>query len=160
MPTLSEAQIANELKSLPGWEYQDGSLRKLCRVRLATFRPPKLAGTMEGSLRSWTESRKYQVLALDNISKSFAGRIILDQVGWSVPDDARVSLVGLNGAGKSTLLKLIAGKLEPDSGRITRPQRSQIGYLEQDAPEMGGRTLLDETLAALADRRALDRRRL
>ena len=31
MPTLSEAQIANELKSLPGWEYQDGSLRKLFR---------------------------------------------------------------------------------------------------------------------------------
>jgi ATP-binding cassette subfamily F protein 3 len=100
------------------------------------------------------------VLTLDNISKSFGGRVIFDQVSWSVPDDARVSLVGLNGAGKSTLLKLIAGKLEPDSGRITKPQRSQIGYLEQDAPEMGGRSVLDETLAALADMRALDRRRL
>ena len=71
-----------------------------------------------------------------------------------------MSLVGLNGAGKSTLLRLIAEQLEPDSGRITRPQRSQIGYLEQDAPEMGGRGVLDETLAALADMRALDRRRL
>jgi ATP-binding cassette, subfamily F, member 3 len=100
------------------------------------------------------------LLTLDNISKSFGPRIIFDRVSWSVPDDARVSLVGLNGAGKSTLLKLISGKLEPDSGRITRPQRSQIGYLEQDAPEMGGQTLLDETLAALADMRALDRRRL
>jgi ATP-binding cassette, subfamily F, member 3 len=100
------------------------------------------------------------VLTLDNISKSFGGRVILDHVSWSVPDDARVSLVGLNGAGKSTLLKLIAGKLEPDSGRITKPQRSRIGYLEQDAPEMGGRSVLDETLAALADMRALDRRRL
>ena len=100
------------------------------------------------------------MLTLDNISKSFGGRVIFDHVSWSVPDDARVSLVGLNGAGKSTLLKLIAQKLEPDSGRITRPQRSQIGYLEQDAPEMGGRTVLDETLAGLADMRALDRRRL
>jgi ATP-binding cassette subfamily F protein 3 len=100
------------------------------------------------------------VLTLDNISKSFGGRIILDQVTWSVADDARVGLVGLNGAGKSTLLKLIAGKLEPDSGRITKPQRSQIGYLEQDAPEMGGRSLLDETLAALAEMRLLDKRRL
>ncbi|MBV8773950.1 MAG: ABC-F family ATP-binding cassette domain-containing protein, partial [Deltaproteobacteria bacterium] len=100
------------------------------------------------------------MLTLDNISKSFGGRVIFDHVSWSVPDDARVSLVGLNGAGKSTLLKLIAGNLEPDSGRITKPQRSQIGYLEQDAPEMGGRSVLDETLAALTDMRALDRRRL
>jgi ATP-binding cassette subfamily F protein 3 len=100
------------------------------------------------------------VLTLDNISKSFGGRLIFDHVSWSVADDARVSLVGLNGAGKSTLLKIIAGKLEPDGGRITRPQRSQIGYLEQDAPEMGGRTVLDETLSALADMRALDQRRL
>src|SRR5439155_15853119 len=123
-------------------------------------RTSKPAGTMERSLALWTESRKYQVLALDNISKSFAGRIICDHVSWSVPDDARVRLVGLNGAGKSTLLKLIAGKLEPDAGRITKPQRSQIGYLEQDAPEMGGRSVLDETLAALADMRMLDRRRL
>lgn len=100
------------------------------------------------------------MLTLDNISKSFGGRIIFDHVTWTVADDARVGLVGLNGAGKSTLLKLIAGKLEPDSGRITKPQRSQIGYLEQDAPEMGGRSVLDETLAALADMRQLDQRRL
>jgi ATP-binding cassette, subfamily F, member 3 len=100
------------------------------------------------------------VLALDNISKSFGGRVIFDHISWSIPDDARVSLIGLNGAGKSTLLKLIAGKIEPDSGRITKPQRSQIGYLEQDAPEMGGRSVLDETLAALGHMRMLDRRRL
>jgi ATP-binding cassette subfamily F protein 3 len=100
------------------------------------------------------------VLVLDNISKSFGVRVIFDHVSWSVPDDARISLVGLNGAGKSTLLKLIAAKLQPDSGRMTRPQRSQIGYLEQDAPEMGGRSVLDETLAALEDMRTLDRRRL
>ncbi|HJU11151.1 MAG TPA: ABC-F family ATP-binding cassette domain-containing protein [Candidatus Binataceae bacterium] len=100
------------------------------------------------------------MLTLDNISKSFGGRVIFDHVSWSVADDARVSLVGLNGAGKSTLLKLIAGKLEPDSGRITHPQRSQTGYLEQDAPEMGGRSVLEETLTALADMRSLDQRRL
>src|SRR5207244_8082295 len=100
-----------------------------------------------------------QVLTIDNISKSFGGRVIFDRVSWSVADDARVSLVGLNGAGKSTLLKIIAGKLQADAGRITRPQRSQIGYLEQDAPEMGGSTVLDETLSSLADMRTLDRRR-
>src|SRR5215472_5152358 len=124
----------------------------------ATFRRIGLAATIEVLHRCYAKSDKI-VLTLDNISKSFGGRVIFDHVSWSVPDDARVSLVGLNGAGKSTLLRLIAEKLEPDSGRITRPQRSQIGYLEQDAPEMGGRSVLEETLAGLADMRALDRRR-
>jgi ATP-binding cassette, subfamily F, member 3 len=100
------------------------------------------------------------VLTLDKVSKSFGGRTILDGVSWSMPADDRVSLVGLNGAGKSTLLRMIAGIIEPDSGRITRPQRTRVGYLEQDAPEMGGRPVIDETLSALAEMRALDSRRL
>ena len=100
------------------------------------------------------------MLTLDKLSKSFGGRVIFDGVSWAMNDDARVSLVGLNGAGKSTLLRMIAGVSEPDSGRISRPQRSRVGFLEQDAPEMGGRSVLDETLSGLAEMRALDRRRL
>ena len=100
------------------------------------------------------------MLTLDKISKSYGGRVIFDAVSWSMNDDARVSLVGLNGAGKSTLLRIIGGAVEPDSGRVSRPQRSRVGYLEQDAPEMGGRSVLDETLSGLAEMRALDRRRL
>src|SRR5215471_19352821 len=99
------------------------------------------------------------MLALDNITKSFGARIILDQVTWSMNDDARVGLVGLNGAGKSTLLRLIAEVSAPDSGRITRPQKTRVGYLAQDAPEMSGRSVLAETLSALDRMQALDARR-
>lgn len=74
-------------------------------------------------------------------------------------DDARVGLVGLNGAGKSTLLRLIAEVSTPDSGRLARPQKTRVGYLAQDAPEMGGRNVLAETLSALDRVQALDRRR-
>jgi ATP-binding cassette, subfamily F, member 3 len=99
------------------------------------------------------------MLAVDNITKSFGARIILNQVTWSMNDDARVGLVGLNGAGKSTLLRLIAEVSLPDSGRIARPQKTRVGYLAQDAPEMGGRNVLAETLSALDRVQALDRRR-
>jgi ATP-binding cassette subfamily F protein 3 len=99
------------------------------------------------------------MLALDNLTKSFGARIILDQVTWSMNDDARVGLVGLNGAGKSTLLRLIAEVSTPDSGRIARLQKTRVGYLAQDAPEMGGRDVLAETLSALDRVQVLDRRR-
>jgi len=100
------------------------------------------------------------VLTLDNLSKSYGGQTILDGVSWSMTDDARVGLVGLNGAGKSTLLKMIAETLPADSGRISRPQRTRVGYLAQDAPEMAGRSAIEETLSALTELRALDSRRI
>lgn len=100
------------------------------------------------------------MLTLDKVTKYYGGRGIFDGASWSMPDDGRVGLVGLNGAGKSTLLRMIAELIAPDSGRITRPQRTRVGYLHQDSPEMGGRSVIDETLSALAEARAIDRRRL
>ena len=102
------------------------------------------------------------MLSLDGLSKYFGDRAIFDHVNWSMSDDDRVGLVGLNGAGKSTLLKLIGGVIEPDAGRISRPQRTQVGYLAQDTPDIGGRSLISETLSALSEIEALDsqRRRL
>jgi len=99
------------------------------------------------------------MLSLDNITKHYGARAILANVSWSMNDNARVGLVGLNGAGKSTLLKMIAGMIEPDSGRITLPQRARVSYLSQDVPDMSGRTLLDETMSALTRLQTLDARR-
>ncbi len=99
------------------------------------------------------------MLSLNNISKSFGARKIIADVSWSMADDGRVGLVGLNGAGKSTLLRIIAGEIAPDGGRVTLPQRAQVAYLHQDAPEIGGRTLLSETLSALTHLQTLDARR-
>jgi ATP-binding cassette subfamily F protein 3 len=100
------------------------------------------------------------VLTLDKITKHFGGRTIFDGASWAMPDDGRVGLVGLNGAGKSTLLRIIAELVAPDGGRISRPQRTRVGYLHQDSPEMGGRAVLDETLSALTEMREHDRRRV
>ncbi len=100
------------------------------------------------------------MLSLEDVCKYYGNRAVFDHVGWSMPDDARVGLVGLNGAGKSTLLKMLAGIIEPDSGRVSRPQRTRVGYLAQDSPEIGGRPLIDETLSALSEIGAANERRL
>jgi ATP-binding cassette subfamily F protein 3 len=100
------------------------------------------------------------MLALDKVTKFYGGRTIFDTVSWAMADDARVGLVGLNGAGKTTLLRMIGEVIAPDSGRIARPQRSSVGYLPQDAPEMSGRPVLEETLSALSEMQAHDRRRV
>src|SRR5260370_28607453 len=100
------------------------------------------------------------MLSLDDVTKHYGGHTIFDHVNWSMTDDGRVALVGLNGAGKTTLLRMVAGVVEPDAGRVSRPQRTRVGYLPQDAPEMGGRSVLEETLAALEEARACGRRRV
>jgi ATP-binding cassette, subfamily F, member 3 len=115
-----------------------------------------------GAITSRLPAREnhFAVISLEDVCKYYGNRAVFDHVSWSMPDDARVGLVGLNGAGKTTLLRMIAGIIEPDSGRISRPQRTRTGYLAQDSPEIGGRPLIDETLSALNEISAANERRL
>jgi ATP-binding cassette subfamily F protein 3 len=96
------------------------------------------------------------VIQLSNLSKSFGGRVLLDQVSWQIDDGDRVGLSGPNGAGKTTLLKMLAGLEEPDAGLVTKPSGLTIGYLPQDGLSYSGRTLLEE--AGLAFKPLLDMR--
>ncbi|MDA3936375.1 MAG: ATP-binding cassette domain-containing protein, partial [Actinomycetota bacterium] len=70
----------------------------------------------------------------------------------------RVALVGPNGAGKTTLLEIISGNLTPDSGVVTLAKGAVVGYLRQEAIEMGGRTLLAEALSAVEHVTTLEHR--
>jgi ATP-binding cassette subfamily F protein 3 len=74
------------------------------------------------------------IVSLQEISKSFGGRLIIDAVNWSIDACARVGLVGPNGAGKSTLLRMIAGLEEPDTGLIVRRKGLRSAYLPQEIP--------------------------
>ena len=46
------------------------------------------------------------------------GRVLLDDVGFHIPDGATAALVGANGAGKTTLLRMVAGSLAPPGTRV------------------------------------------
>jgi phospholipid/cholesterol/gamma-HCH transport system ATP-binding protein len=58
------------------------------------------------------------MISLDNLTKSFGGRMVLNGLSLEVPDGQNTVIIGASGAGKSVTLKLIVGLLEPDGGRV------------------------------------------
>lgn len=63
------------------------------------------------------------------MDKSYGGRAVLRGIELSVPEGARIGLVGDNGAGKSTLLRLLAGLEEPDGGEVVRRRDLTTAFL-------------------------------
>lgn len=71
------------------------------------------------------------ILTLDNITKSFQNRKLLEHASFYLQEQEKVGVIGINGTGKSTLLKLIAGLEEPDDGEIIRANHVVVRYLPQ-----------------------------
>jgi ATP-binding cassette, subfamily F, member 3 len=89
------------------------------------------------------------MLQLQDVTKAFGEKTLLEHVTWQVGDRDRVGLCGPNGAGKTTLLKMLAGLDEPDSGVIQKPNALTLGYLPQDGLIHTGRTVVAEATLAL-----------
>ena len=100
----------------------------------------------------------YKMLSLNNISKSYAQRVLFSQVTLNVGARDRLALLGANGSGKSTLLEIIAGDLSADGGSITRRKGLTIGYLRQESGKGAHRGLLQEVTAAAAVLNTLEHR--
>ena len=98
------------------------------------------------------------ILSIDNLTKSFGSRVLFEDARLRVGARDRIALVGPNGAGKTTLLDIIAGKQDPDSGTVICARDAVVGYLEQEAIEMAGRTVLDEALSAAEHVTSLEHR--
>lgn len=88
------------------------------------------------------------ILQLEHISKSFGGRQLFSDVTFRLEEYDRLALVGPNGAGKTTLLNIISGQEDPDEGRILFAKGARVGYLEQEAIEMGERPIFEEVMSS------------
>jgi ATP-binding cassette subfamily F protein 3 len=89
-------------------------------------------------------------ITVQSVSKAYSGVDLFQGLSMEVHSGTRLALVGPNGCGKSTLLKIMAGEVSADSGKVTIPKGSQIGFVHQ---ELGGadlaKTLHDFVLEVL-----------
>ncbi len=86
-----------------------------------------------------------------NVTKQSGNKILFTGGSFQLNPGEKVGLVGPNGAGKSTIFRLIVGETTPDDGRISKPEKTVVGYYSQDVGEMKGRSVLEEVKSAAGD---------
>ncbi len=98
------------------------------------------------------------ILQTEHISKSYGGRQLFRDVTFKLEEYDRLALVGPNGAGKTTLLNIISGEDDPDEGRILFAKGARVGYLEQEAIEMGEAPVFEEVISSQVEVLEAERR--
>ena len=98
------------------------------------------------------------MLNIHNLSVSFGGTYLFEEVTFRMGAGDRVGLVGKNGAGKSTMLKILAKDIAPDSGSIATEKEVRIGFLRQDIDFEQGRTVLEEAYQAFTEIKEVERK--
>ena len=72
-----------------------------------------------------------KVIEVDQLTKSFGDKLLIDNLSFSLPPGAIVGIIGANGAGKTTLFKLLVGTESPDQGSILIGETVKIAYVDQ-----------------------------
>lgn len=88
-----------------------------------------------------------KVIEFDHVSKSFDGRLLIDDLSMSIPAGAIVGIIGGNGAGKSTLFKMITGQETPDSGSVTIGDTVELAYVDQSRDSLDGKKSVWEEIS-------------
>ncbi|MEY3051562.1 MAG: hypothetical protein RLY31_1347 [Bacteroidota bacterium] len=71
------------------------------------------------------------VIEADNLSKSFDGRVLFENLSFSIPKNSIVGIIGPNGVGKSTLFRMLVGQEKPDNGSVTIGDTVKLSYVDQ-----------------------------
>ncbi|WP_299227324.1 ATP-binding cassette domain-containing protein [uncultured Psychroserpens sp.] len=96
------------------------------------------------------------MLNIHNLSISFQGEYLFEDITFKLSPGDRIGLIGKNGAGKSTMLKILSKELEPDSGQIAADKNLSFGFLKQDIDFVFGRTVLEESYEAFEEIKKLE----
>ena len=91
------------------------------------------------------------MISLDNLTVSYGGWTLFDDISFLINPKDRIGLVGKNGAGKSTLLKIIIGEQQPSSGGVSKNGECTLGYLPQQMRVADTTSLMEETAKAFEE---------
>ena len=98
------------------------------------------------------------MLNVHNLSISFQGDDLFNNITYRIGRKDRIGLIGKNGAGKSTMLKILSRDLEPDTGEIATDKDLKIGFLKQDIDFEEGRTVLEEAYEAFVEIKSIEKK--
>jgi ATP-binding cassette ChvD family protein len=73
----------------------------------------------------------HNVIDVENLSKSYGERLLIDNLSFKLPPGGIVGIIGPNGAGKTTLFRMLTGQEQPDSGTVTVAENVHLGYVDQ-----------------------------
>ncbi len=96
------------------------------------------------------------LVRLENITKTYAGREVLDSIDFRVEEGEHVGLIGRNGTGKSTIFRLITGDIDPDKGIVDRMKRMRVSCLSQLHKVDESMTIYDIVLESFEEILALE----
>ncbi|MFZ6760714.1 ribosomal protection-like ABC-F family protein [Undibacterium sp. Ji50W] len=128
----------------------EGRVKRLEQLRLQRTARRDQQGQVKLDVTSGERSGKI-VAELENVSKRFGEKVIIDDFSSIILRGDKVGLIGQNGAGKTTLLKLILGQDEPDSGTIKQGSKLQIAYFDQMRAQLNEEASLADTIAPGSD---------
>lgn len=137
---ITKLKSFNREKSIKRAESREKMLDKIELLE----KPADVNTNMQLRLEPDIESGN-DVLSIENISKTFSGEPLYEDLNLEIHKGERVALIGNNGTGKTTLLKIITGLLEPDSGSVTFGSNVHIGYYDQEQQVLDpSKTIFDE----------------
>ncbi|MEJ2765525.1 energy-dependent translational throttle protein EttA [Photobacterium sp. MCCC 1A19761] len=92
-----------------------------------------------------------KVIDVNNLTKSFGDRVLIDDLSFSVPKGAIVGIIGANGAGKSTLFKMLSGSEQPDAGSIELGDTVKLASVEQFRDSMNDNNTVYQEISEGSD---------
>ena len=133
-----DAKLAKRMASELEWVRSSPKARQAKnKARLARYEEMEAEARASQKL-DWTDIRipvgprlGAKVLEVEHLHKEFDGRVLIDDLSFSLPRNGIVGVIGPNGVGKSTLFKMIVGEEKPTSGAIELGETVKISYVDQ-----------------------------